>query len=99
MLLCESCLAIVDHVMTDLKKKVGILVSGRRLAAVWPPSRVPVIRRPTCVLFQGKVKNQEVAITGLLDDVCDQSNMKRFKFIPPKMVCSCGLSPTRAARN
>ena len=23
MLLCESCLAIVDHVMTDLKKKVG----------------------------------------------------------------------------
>ena len=23
MLMCESCLAIVDHVMTDLKKKVG----------------------------------------------------------------------------
>jgi hypothetical protein len=43
MLLCESCLAIVDHVMTDLKKKVGILVSGlsgRRLAAV-PRARDP----------------------------------------------------------
>ena len=35
------------------------------------------------------MKNQEVAITGLLDDVCDQANMKRFKFIPPKMVKGC----------
>jgi hypothetical protein len=43
-----------------------------------------------CRSAQGKVKNQEVAITGLLDDVCDQSNMKRFKFIPPKMVLHLG---------
>ena len=57
-LICEACLAIVDHTMTELKKR-------------------------------GKVKNMEIAISGILDAACDQKNMKRFKFIPPKMVKGC----------
>ena len=56
-----------------------------RLASCCRRSRLVLRRRRS----QGKVKNQEVAITGLLDDVCDQANMKRFKFIPPKMVKGC----------
>ena len=57
-LICEACLAIVDHTMTELKKK-------------------------------GKVKNMKIAISGILDATCNQKNMKRFKFIPPKMVKGC----------
>ena len=86
MLLCESCLAIVDHVMTDLKKKVGSHTC-RFAESAGCLAHDTAAFSPRCI-SQGKVKNQEVAITGLLDDVCDQSNMKRFKFIPPKMVCS-----------
>ena len=46
-LICEACLAIVDHTMTELKKK-------------------------------GKVKNMEIAISGILDAACDQKNMEHF---------------------
>ena len=57
-LLCESCLAVVDHVMTTLKRK-------------------------------GKVKNMEVAVSQVLDETCVMEHMKRYKFIPPRMIKGC----------
>jgi hypothetical protein len=144
MLMCESCLAIVDHVMTSLKKKArralpqtlpsshallraaccvhvraphtprlpARMSTARTVATccqlsmpynpaghseehgdcgLRPARRRLRVRLPfsVCVCAGACARCQHCATTPM---VRSQDNMKRFKFIPPKMVKGCQVS-------